>query len=517
MDINGSAIILINSTGSNIIGNKIDRIGTVAGYGTDSASSMMAIYCSESDSITISENNVDSTGSCGIFTSFTNGLISKNILDHCLLHINDHTSLFMSSGVQSNCMAEDNFILNAVGSIEGSPAINTLTTSGIFVSDITSGITLARNTISFATKGIILSGGTSDNTLKQNLIYGCSESQLEIVEGSVEGSTINNVITGNIFYSLNENSDVVKLTSPFDDFSPAHFDSNYYFNPYNFYAFHTRLEPYDFYATLEQWKTKTLNDSSSKATFVAWHRFHPVDTLGDNLFSNGDFTNNFDGWNVTVANNMTMLLDNSTPLDGGCLKLIKNTGEFLDGSIFTQGISVDSNEYYLISTSNYSVKEGNVRIYLSMVDSPFLPLGLNRFFPFTSERRDYWTIFPASKSVPARFDVFIYYEDSIVWVDNFYLTQVAVNYEEPVKKSRLFLNPSSQAITIDLQDSVFFDLDQHLISGQLSLGPYSSAVLLFDSSLINTVTAIDLRGYFLFIQIQPLPEALSPSKWAANP
>src|SRR4029079_4755267 len=74
--------------------------------------------------------------------------------------------------------------------------------------------------------------------------------------------------------------------------------------------------------------------------------------------------------------------------------------------------------------------------------------------------------------------------DSIVWVDNITLFPVTGIYNEPKKKSRLFLNPTGSDLTYNLADTIFFNLDQLPVSGSLTLAPYTSVILIFDSSMI---------------------------------
>ena len=50
----------------------------------------------------------------------------------------------------------------------------------------------------------------------------------------------------------------------------------------------------------------------------------------------------------------------------------------------------------------------------------------------------------------------------------------------------LSLQPS-QPVSFNLLDSVFYDLDQQIVSGVVILPPFSSTVLIFDSALITNI------------------------------
>jgi len=244
-------------------------------------------------------------------------------------------------------------------------------------------------------------------------------------------------------------------------------------------------QPRDIYFLLSEWKNISGSDQSSKTPFFYWNRYKLIDTIGNDLIENSTFTNNFDGWENSIDSEMTMLLDNSTPLDGGCVKLIKKQGTHHIGSISTAHFVLDSGQYYMAAISNYSIKNGNTRIYTSMFESPFLALGLDRYFPFDTIRNDYSTIFQANQTCDnSRLEIVISDFDSIAWVDNISIYPVSATYEEPTKKSRLFLNATSSPLTFDLGDSIFYNLDHQIITSQLTVEPYSSQILIFDSSLI---------------------------------
>ncbi len=488
-DINGIALSLYNSPSCEISNNEFKRIGLISGYGSASVNNLMAIELSASDSMTINKNTVDSIGGCGIFLGVSNSLISENLISNCLLNISDFGSIFLFGLGGNTCHLQHNFILHTIGSLSATSYSTPLIAVGIYADVNSTGNTLEDNTIAYATNGILFSGGSSFNSLGRNVIYGCTTSQLEFVEGSSEGSTLNNIVVGNTFYALHEDADIVKITTPFQSINLAFLDSNYYFNPYDFYAFHVQLiDSYlstNSYYTLSQWQEKYGQDLSSKATFFFRNRYIIDSVLSDNLVLNGTFANNYDGWSNAQPDNIMLLLDNSTPLDFGCMKLLITDDNAEGGAVYYNSIPLDYSAYYEIGFSCYSVKIGNINL-VQIDPVNYSVEDFDRFFPFYNFRQDYQTVFQYNHSAPSsRFYFNLYSADSVVWLDNILLRAVDVSYEDPTHKSRLFINTTADVVTISLGDSIFFDLNENQVTSQITLPPYSSQILIFDSSIIS--------------------------------
>lgn len=492
-DDNGFAIFLDFAHSSTIAHNQMKRIGLIPGYGRNSPDNLTAIVCNNADSILLSQNVIDSAGSSGIFAGMKNSLIEKNILNHCLLNLNDLGAIYIYGYTNNTSNFDNNIVLNTIGSIAGAHT-DELNASGIYIDEYAEGNNISVNTVAYATAGILISKGSSFNSLHRNLIYGCEESQLILEEGSIEGNTTGNEIFGNVFYSLNELSDVVKLSSAFDTFEPAAFDSNYYFNPYAYPVFKTELGPsgisFPTYYTLNQWQNSIGIDQNSHSTFFHHNRFAVTDTVNSNLISNSFFSNNFDGWISNESDTFDLLLDNSTPLDFGCMKLVfvHSSPDTVYG-VYTSGFKMDSGLLYQFHLSNYSVNEGNV-VLKSKENDDFSGgyVAPPQAFPFDNSRHDYnGFIMPTQSCVNCLLSLEINGLDSVVWLDNVTLYNVSGILQVPEKKSRLFLNTSDNSLAFDLGDSIFFKLDQVSVSGSFTLGPYSSAVLIFDSSMILSV------------------------------
>lgn len=490
-DINGLGIGDNKLLRVSIHQNTFKRINLVPGYGLNEPNNGYAIVCSSSDSISVSANSIDSTGNGGIFCGAFNSVFRENIIQYTLLTLNDLGAIYCygAQGSQSDFIS--NIILFCYGNNDGTPS-NEIKNAGLYLDAAFNNSEIIKNTVANAVNGIWIKDGSSQNNISGNLIYGCSKSQLLLQEGITIGATAENKVHGNTFYALSESQEIIFLSSPFETFNPVALDSNYYFNPYNFYAIRMDIAPglsdYPRFFTLPQWQNTMQSDYNSQATYFFWNRYHVADTLLGELIENGDFTNNFDGWMPGQTDSIVMTLDNSTPLDYGCLKLVANVKDSSSpGNIFHSGFELESGNFYRLKLSNYSIKKGNVAVKLKENFGSFAFATIPRFFPFDSFRLNYEVVVAASKDCnPCRIDLQLYGTDSLVWADNISLVPVSVSYIEPSKKSRLFINDLPVETSINLQDSIFFDLDQNIVTQQIILPPYSSSVLIFDSALITS-------------------------------
>ena len=321
-------------------------------------------------------------------------------------------------------------------------------------------------------------------------MFGCDKSQLYFEEISA-GLNSEHTVRGNIFYALQESADVVALKAYEEPFIPASFDSNYYFNPYNYFSVRklpiSVTEPYGRYFTLAQWQQFYGEDAASKATFFYRDSHIVEDTLQGNLVGNGNFTNNTDGWSNSTPENLQLLLDNSTPLDNGCMKLQALSDQDISfGEAHYDGLATGPGSFFQFGFSCYSLKEGNIGFIQKQSVSPYLPLDLIRFFPFSTGRRDYQCVFPY-QAADAYTSLYTHlpFADSLVWLDNISLQEVSVATEDPLKKSRLFINRTDAAQVFNLGDSIFYNLDQEVVTGTVTVPAWSSVILLFDSALIT--------------------------------
>ncbi len=485
-------IRIISCRSCSVESNTVKRIGIIPGQGINAGVNGYAVVTDISAQIQISANTMDSTGNGGISLAADSCTVEKNVFSHCFLTMNEAAVIQQGSGSHSANIYEDNFIFPSTGSNEATPN-NLLLVHGISVGDSCNGCFITHNTIvEVSGIGIYLHDAPSLITVNRNLVYGCGVSQLKIEDIDSVPSAASNSVHLNQLFAIHEDQRVLMLHSRLLNFIPASFDFNYYFNPYDYAPVSVQVEDtigiWEFRFSLPQWQAHSEQDQNSMAAFLYRNRFTVIDSLGPELITNGQFTNNFDGWTTEQGGTIQFLLDNSTPLDYGCLKLIKSDSVPLrEEGVYSSPFAVDSGMTYQVRVSNYSTREGNLRLFAASKDPPFEGDGLNRYFPFSESRNNYQTVFKATRSDEhARLQLLINHLDSLVWVDNVSVAPVTAAFHDPKKLCRLFVNPTPAEVSFDLGDSLFFNPEQNPVSGSFSLLPYSSAVLIFDSALITT-------------------------------
>lgn len=472
--------------------NTLKRIGIIPGQGINAGVNGYAVVTDISSQIQISSNTIDSTGNGGISLAADSCTVEKNVFCHSFLTMNEAAVIQQGSGPHRANIIEDNFIFASTGSNEATPN-NPLLVHGISVGDSCDGCFITHNTIAEVSAiGIYLNDAPSLITVNRNLVYGCGISQLKIEDTDSVPAAAENAVHLNQLFAIHEDQHVLTLHSRLLNFIPASFDFNYYFNPYDYAPVSVLVEDtfgiWEFRFSLPQWQAHSEQDLNSMDAFLYRNRFTVIDSLGPELITNGQFTNNFDGWTTEPGGSIQFLLDNSTPLDYGCLKLIKSDSVPLrEEGVYSAQFAVDSGMTYQVRVSNYSMRSGNLRLYAASNDPPFDGDGLNRYFPFSESRNNYQTVFEAIRTDEhARLQLLINHLDSLVWVDNVSIAPVTAAFHDPKKLSRLFVNPTPAEVSFDLGDSLFFHPEQNPVSGSFSLLPYSSAVLIFDSALITT-------------------------------
>jgi hypothetical protein len=296
-------------------------------------------------------------------------------------------------------------------------------------------------------------------------------------------------------------------------FVPGTFDMNYYCNPYDYYvAYHLysdTLGGHHFPLTLSSLREQYHGDASSKNSLVTWEAYTGVDTLGNDLIENGDFTNNFDSWTDEPTTNNEMLLDNDIGMDGGCMKFLMTADTpQIWGHILSTTFNFEPSQLYQIDFSGKSSKDVNVRTYVKEVVSSFNQITTDKFFPLDSTRLNISHVFKSAQGYNSSALVFeILYPDSVIWLDNIHLHTVTATHNDSSKLSMLITNYSGNTVNVSLGDSLYHDLDGKFTQGSYTLLPYSSYVLTLDSPLYLATRSIaaSINSLTLF------PNPINPS------
>lgn len=488
LSISGQAFKADELSRSVISNSEMKKTGAIPGYGLQEAGEWNAIHISNGNECTVIANHIDSTGYIGILISGKNNLMEKNRIENCVMNLNQGAAVFIYNSDSSNTILKDNFIFNTYGNSEATPG-NPTVANGVTVNGLCSFIGFYHNTIvNSRTYGININSGNQNDTLKENVIYNSGQAQVYLAETDTIRRTKENVTDDNIFYCLNDIQKPLLLDGRHASFHAGIFNANYYCNPYDYYpVYRFDLDSVTEFIPVLFSKWKTANgDLNAQKSLVTWQTHAVTDTIGADWITNGDFTNNFDGWETSDFPNCEMLLDNYTILDNGCVKLIMTADTpNIWGQIRTKtAFEFSGNELYQLGFSTKSLKNLNVKTFIQSKITPYQSLTRHKFFPVDTSRSDFNYVFASMDgSSEARVVFEIVFPDSVIWIDNVHLFKVSAVRNDSSRLSRLLTNYSAVTKNVSLGDSAYRDLDGNLVKGSYTLPPYSSYVLTLDSPL----------------------------------
>ncbi len=147
-------------------------------------------------------NRIYGAGYIGILPN-SNSLIYGNHIENTCLVLDDCGAIY-TWGQNHNSTIENNTIHHVVGNLSGKPAYLGSEAQGIYLDELSSGITVRGNTIVDAVNGIQLHNA-ANNRIENNTLYGNRRHHIWLHEGtnrlSTDGDIYNNLVLGNRLFS----------------------------------------------------------------------------------------------------------------------------------------------------------------------------------------------------------------------------------------------------------------------------------------------------------------------------
>lgn len=210
--------------------NEISDIGNGA-YGK--GKTFAGIDCNSPNSI-VTYNKISKTGYAGIISAGVNNLIKRNVIDSVVLLLNDNGGIYTNNNINSTngTVIEENIITNSIGEYLGAPVASL--SSGIYLDNLSEGVTVQNNTIAFVNGyglyGHLLQAGNKfyDNTSFQSAL---SEMRLHVPQIVPEVDVRRNILATNdpaVTHNV--------LLGNVPDYTYAEigtFKDNYVINPFN--------------------------------------------------------------------------------------------------------------------------------------------------------------------------------------------------------------------------------------------------------------------------------------------
>ena len=234
-DIGGTGIFVYKSDAV-IKSNSLSRIGLIAGNAREDADA--GIYSNSANAL-IQDNQLANLGHSGIVFYGNNSVVKNNFINKSCLVLDDGGGICTHGGFSGQQII-GNIVLNSMGAPEGTSGPSNILAHGIFLDDLSNGVTVANNSVAgcrgvgidlHRASNITIDGNTCfDNGVKGNWMKG------EIMFQCGPNTPFTGIkMNNNIFFAKTvDQLALFCFASPISDYDLPHFgtmDNNYYARP----------------------------------------------------------------------------------------------------------------------------------------------------------------------------------------------------------------------------------------------------------------------------------------------
>ena len=420
-------------------------------------------------------NRIYGTGYIGILPS-TNSLISGNHIENTCLVLDDCAAIY-TWGRNHNSTIENNTIHHVVGGRSGKPAHRGSQSQGIYLDELSAGITIRGNTVVNADNGIQLHNA-ANNRIENNTLYGNRRHQIWLQEGSnrlsADGDIHSNLVLGNRLFSTSTAPAIQQQTAlpktNTDRF--ASYDRNLYFT-FLWPTISSESWPGGAAAyTLPKWKAavtstnlpRNLDPTASEVNSgsLGYAAFR---ILGGNVVPNGNLSSGLTGWSAwNQTNPRGQMVLEPCMTTAQCLRYTAGASESL---LASPNFSVQQDQWYKISFDLKTGSSGQT-VYVATRRGGGGSNGFEELMgaPFkwkitgTTNLQRYSFIFKAIKTVNARdpitldngarVDFHRIFPGENVTVAN--LELVPLSAVDATLRSHILINPSGTTLALNCPD-----------------------------------------------------------------
>jgi parallel beta-helix repeat protein len=468
---------------------------------------MFPVYCSRYQGVcygiginvfgkayTVRQNTVENSGWNGIYLKDGGyHTIENNVVRKSLQLLNDGGAI--SIGSDGNTI-RGNILLESVGNVDESNGCGDLNKTpcfhhpsygmGIGADPVYKNNVIEGNTVANHPDMGIRLNAFINTIVRNNVVY---NSDPLIVVQDKKGPSRNNVVEGNIIYSLHPDQIGLSLANATNH---GTFDNNFYCNPYNEVVFKRDGKKY----SLAHWKNKFSSyDQKSKWCGLHFEEYR-ASNVGTDLIANSTFEADVSNWSGRTFDPksskwITALFHDTTQakMDGGSLKVVFKA----ETKIGPKNFDLVENQFYRFKFSVIGTGFGNLQLRINNVESGTVILK-QRAFAYDTNRKDYELFFqsPVTTSSGKLLFSTLDYDAKTYWLDNVSFEPVKATLLDATKKSVLFLNETENDKTISLGSKTYLDLNGKTVTGSITLAPFSSQILIFTGNTPPSTTQFTL-------------------------
>ena len=475
-------------------GNTVQRIGLTPGRGGSGDGSYSGLQSACNSNSLIEYNVLDQIGYTGVSVS-TNSMVRFNRVSNYCLTKSDGGGLYTSNGEKANMTDlhfQNNIVYNGIGAPEGTNIKSTSGAHGIFLDDCSLNVEVSGNSIfRVAGMGIFLRGAYN-STIKNNTSFDNGEEQIKIVANGT--CAPRNIINqNNILVSKLATGVPAAYESNVNDLgSFGSFDYNYYVRPFeDQFKIQAVYNPGSGLTgatlSLSEWQNRYNQDRNSANSPITY-KSQMVTQTGATLL-NYPYSTGADGWSVwSPYGNGRADWDNSGKLDGGSLKLSFSSSSGRNDSYQLATVKLGSvrrgQTYQLLLDGIASADNKRLTVYPRQLAGSYSDLADRTTFVLNPTRQSYEATFTANADeANAVLMVQVNEDGQTAWIDNLVMKEATLTTLNPDDYIKIVYNATSQSSNVSL-DGTYRDVKNNAYSNQITLGAYSSAVLL--KPLTNT-------------------------------
>lgn len=455
--------------------NIITNNGMYIGYGAPTiaiANPTVSLY---GNAMTFRKNRIENSAWTGIyFQGEGSHIVENNFVSNSLLIINDGGNLSIGSNSNNNII-RGNILINALGNTDESNGCSSTSSTpcmhhsqygmGIGADAVSFGHIIENNIIANNTDMGIRFNKFKNSIIRNNTLYN-NDPQI-VIQGN-DSESNNNLIKQNIIYSLWGDQIGLELQNTTNH---GTIDSNYYCNPYSEAVIKRNSEIY----SLLEWKEDFSNYDLNSKKFHPNFQEYSTTTLGSELILNNNFSSDIADWSKSGSGNIEW--------NSGELKAIySGTGAF---NLGPNNVAVTENQWYRLKFKVKSNGNGEIRIRLNnTIPNPWVIFN-ERYFVFDNNYKNYEWVFKAPSTTTSMKILFTTDENdaNTFWLDEVYLEPVYAIINNLKEQSKLFYNDSLTQRTFNFNGIEYKDIDGNIITGSITLNPFSSKILIRQTPL----------------------------------
>ncbi len=453
---------------------------------------------------TVRGNYIENVGENGMYLhDGGHHLIENNVIKNALLILNDGGAISINS---SGNIIRGNFLSGSVGNIDESNGCassqrdpcthHTAYGMGVAADSKFENNTIENNVVFNNRDMGIRLNSFKNSTVRNNIVY---NNDPQIVVQDIRAPSSGNVVENNTVISLHPDQLGLELTN---ETNHGTMKNNYYCNPYSDLAVMRDGERY----SVAHWKQTFSQYGQNSRDCGLLEPSEITAPIGENVISNSTFDTDIKGWS-----NTSQFSHDPTKLDSGSLKVVFDGSNLLTLAP-SSTVNLQKDQWYRLTFSVIADGYGDIRLRLNQT-KPKHVVYEQRYFAMDTKRRDYQYVFQGQLTDDSmKFLLNTDKNDSkTYWIDNFKFEPVAFQPSLPAEERiKLFTNPTFETRTINLQGLEYVDLNGKAVTGQISLKPFTAAVLIRKDTKINAPAQLAAPTLYLDVRQNELT-----LKWTA--